>query len=75
MFTDISLVTSDSWVKGWILSNVDMSSANKRQQGGGRSMMIWVGTVEQTIIEPFEDDEGAKLNSVNYCDFFEWYKS
>lgn len=57
MYTDVSLVTADGWVKGCILSNVDTSAANKSQQGSG-SVMIWIGTLEQTIIEPFEDDGG-----------------
>ena len=42
--------------------------------------MIWAGSVDQTITEPFKVDEGVKVNRTNYYDFiaktfFGWYKS
>lgn len=78
IFTDESRVTFDGPDR-WILSNLDMSVAKRRQQRGS-SFIIQAGIVDQTIIGPFKVDEGVKLNSDNYCDFikkifFAWYKS
>ena len=71
-FTDKSQVTfdeSDGWAKGWILFNSYMLVAKRRQQGG-RSMIIWVGIVDQTITGSLKVSE-VKLNSTNYCNFID----
>ena len=58
------------WAKRWILSNLDVS-VNKRRQQGGSIMMIWDGSVKQTVTEPFQVNEGVKMNSAKYCYFMD----
>ena len=59
---------SDGWVNRWILSNSNAPVAKIRQQGGN-SVMIWTGIFNQAIIGSLNINEGAKLNSINNCDF------
>lgn len=71
MFIDESRMAideADSWAKGWILSDVDLPVAKRRQHGSG-NVRVSAGIVDQNIIKPFKIDEGVNLDSDNYGDF------
>ena len=61
---------TDRWAERWILSNLEVPVAKRRQQGGV-NVMIRVGIVIWTISGPFKVDEAVKLNSANYWDFMD----
>ena len=66
----ITLDGSDGWARGWVCQGCHLGQFVKQQQGDD-GIMTWAGIVGNELVSPYKVEDGTKMNSKSYCDFFQ----